>query len=109
MKIFIDELEHYSNLKKIANIVGKPCIWSILSILMETEHKTINITALISRLNSNYRTVSRCINYMKNLQIVEEVVIGRLRLIKLLDNQLTQSMLDIIRGLKDSNELLFSK
>lgn len=109
MKIFIEELMYYNRLKKLATLISKPCIWYITSALMEAEDKTMNITALISKLNSNYRTISRCIDYMKRLQIVEEIPIGRLRLIKLLDNTLTHTMISILKEIKENNSLLLSK
>lgn len=102
MKIFIEDFNYYTNLKRTASIVGRPCIWSILSVLMESENNTINITSLIYKLNSNYRTIVKCLNYMKKLQMIEEMTIGRLRLIKLLDNPLTQSMLYVLRELKEN-------
>lgn len=98
--MFFDELNYYNELKSKALSIGKPCIWSIVSILMETENKTINITALVSKLNSNYDTVTKCINHMKNLNLVEEIRIGRLKLIKLLDNDLTQLMINVIEIVK---------
>ncbi len=80
-------------------IFRKPCIWSIINILNSTEEKIINITALISKLNSNYSAVSKCIEDMKFLGIVEEIHIGRLRLIKLKENnRLTKLIIDIIRS-----------
>lgn len=100
MKLFVEDLTRYRELKRISTFIGKPCVWSIIMLLMETENRAINVTALVSKLGSNYRAVMRCINYMKSLQIVEEVVIGRLRLIKLLDNQLVKAMLEIAKELK---------
>jgi len=109
MKLYIDELKHYSYIKKLAAILSKPCIWSIVSILNESTDKTINITALIAKLNSNYKAVSKCLEYMKKLNIVEEVVVGRLRLVRLLDTQLTQAMNTIIKELKDGTELFLDE
>ncbi len=80
-------------------VFRKSCIWSIINILNDTEEKIINITALISKLNSNYSAVSKCIEDMKFLGIVEEIHIGRLRLIKLKENnRLTKLIIDIIRS-----------
>lgn len=90
----------YKNLKRKALIIGKPCIWSIISVLAESENKTINITALVAKTNSNYRTVMKCIDYMKKLQIVEVIVMDRLRLIRLLDSPLAKLMLEVIRSVK---------
>jgi len=84
---------------ELKKIFRKPCIWSIINILNNTEDKIINITALISKLNSNYSAVSRCIEDMKMLGIIEEIHIGRLRLIKLKeDNKLVKLMTDIIKS-----------
>ena len=71
-------------------------------VLVESESKAINITALVSKLNSNYNTVMRCLNYMKKLQIIEEEVIGRLRLIKLSDNELTKQMLKLTEKIREA-------
>ncbi|MCC6015753.1 MAG: hypothetical protein LM582_01750 [Desulfurococcaceae archaeon] len=109
MKLYLDEFEHYNNIKRLASIISKPCIWSIISILNESTDKTLNITALTSKLNSNYRAVSRCIEYMKKLNIVEEIVIGRLRLIKLLDTRLAQAMDKVLNELKYNSDLFFNK
>jgi len=93
--MYRDKVLH-NDLKKIFR---KPCIWSIINILNNTEDKTLNITALITKLNSNYSAVSKCIEDMKALGIVEEIHIGRLRLIKLKeDNRLTKLMADIIKS-----------
>jgi len=84
---------------ELKKIFRKPCIWSIINILNSTEDKIINITALISKLNSNYSAVSKCIEDMKILGIIEEIHIGRLRLIKLKENnKLTKLMTDIIKS-----------
>ncbi|MEM4788937.1 MAG: hypothetical protein QXM55_04415, partial [Ignisphaera sp.] len=109
MKMFIDELTYYNELKKLAFVIGKPCIWSIVSVLIESDNKTINITSLVSRLNSNYRSISTCLDYMKKLNIVEEIVIGRLRIIKLLDTPLTQAMSIILKEIKGYSSLFLSK
>lgn len=109
MKIHIDEFKYYDHLKKLAIVIGKPCIWSIVSILSESNNRTMNITALISRMNSNYRAVSKCLEYMKKLNIIEEIIIGRLRLIKLLNTPLTQAMNTIIREIKENSSLLLSE
>ncbi|MEM4514103.1 MAG: hypothetical protein QXZ41_06335 [Ignisphaera sp.] len=109
MKMFIEEFTYYGDLKKLAFIIGKPCIWSIVSVLMESDDKTINITSLVSKLNSNYRSISVCLDYMKKLNIVEEVVIGRLKLIKLLDTPLTQAMSIILKEIKGNAGLFLSK
>lgn len=107
MRLFIDDLIRYNVLKKMASIVGKPCIWSIISILIESDSKATNITALVSKLNSNYRTIIKCIEYMKKLQIVEVMTIGRIRLVRLIDNQLTRFMIGIMKELKENNNLTF--
>lgn len=109
MGMFIEELAHYKNLKRLAILISKPCIWYITLALMETEDRAMNITALISKLNSNYRTISKCIDYMRKLQIIEEVQIGRLRLVRLLDNALTHTMINILKEIKESNRLLLSE
>lgn len=109
MKIFIDELTYYSNLKKLASLIGKPCIWSIVSVLMESDDKIINITSLVSKLSSNYRSISICLEYMKKLNIIEEVIIGRLKLIKLLDTPLTQAMSTILKEIKGNANSFLSK
>jgi len=46
---------------------------------------------------------------MKKLNIVEEVVIGRLKLIKLLDTPLTQAMSIILKEIKGNAGLFLSK
>jgi len=99
--MFINELTHYNMLKNKVSIVGKPCIWSVLSVLIESENNTLNITALISKLNSNYITISKCIDHMKKLQLIEEIKIGKLRLIKLADNNMTKLMINIIKSLNE--------
>lgn len=109
MKMFIDELTYYNELKKLAFVIGKPCIWSIVSVLMESDNKTINITSLVSKLSSNYRSISICLEHMKKLNIIEEIAIGRLRLIKLLDTPLTQAMSIILKEIKGYTNLLLSK
>uniref|UniRef100_A0A7C2VLU0 ArsR family transcriptional regulator n=1 Tax=Ignisphaera aggregans TaxID=334771 RepID=A0A7C2VLU0_9CREN len=109
MKMFIEELVHYNSLKRTAHLVGKPCIWTIVSVLMESEDKTINITSLISMLNSNYKTVSKCLDQMKRLNIIEEISIGRLRLVRLLDTPLTRAMTEILYKIREDGQLLFDE
>ncbi len=99
--MFIDELTHYNMLKNRVSIVGKPCIWAVLSVLIETENNTLNITALISKLNSNYTTISKCIDHMKRLQLIEEIKIGKLRLIRLTNNDMAKLMINIIKSLDE--------
>lgn len=73
-------------IKKKIDVLGKPCVWSIIAILSTIDTKTINITSLISKLNSNYNYVARCIESMKSFDMVNEIRMGRVRLIKLNEN-----------------------
>jgi len=91
----------FSNLpdkvKERIEIFGKPCIWSILAYLSNLDEKTINITALIRELNSNYGYISKCIELMKSLGMIEEVKLGRVRLIKLnMENNYVKTMLTLL-------------
>ncbi|MEM0026774.1 MAG: hypothetical protein QXT53_03100 [Ignisphaera sp.] len=84
-------------IKKKIDILGKPCVWNIIAILSITDAKTINITSLISKLNSNYNYVMRCIELMKSFDMVNEIKMGRVRLIKLNeDNEYVKTILNIL-------------
>ncbi|MCI4436000.1 MAG: hypothetical protein JHC33_04215 [Ignisphaera sp.] len=83
--------------KERIEIFGKPCIWSILAYLSHLDEKTINITALIRELNSNYGYISKCIELMKSLGMIEEIKFGRVRLIKLnMENDYVKNMLMLL-------------
>ncbi len=78
-------------------LLSNRCVWLILAVLKNRRSGMINITALINKLNSNYRTVNKCIEYMKRLGLVEDYRIGRLRLIKVNEqSELLKRMLELI-------------
>ncbi|MCS7111789.1 MAG: hypothetical protein RMI45_01915 [Ignisphaera sp.] len=86
-------------IKSRAYIIGKPCVWAIVALLSSTKDKTLNITSIVSNLNSNYSTITRCIEYMRIFDIVHEVRLGRLRLIQLnCNNEVVKAMLDILNN-----------
>jgi len=85
--------EHLETLKLLSN----RCVWLILAVLKNRRSGMINITALVNKLNSNYRTVNKCIEYMKGLGLIEDYRIGRLRLIKANEqSELLKRMLELI-------------
>ncbi|MDK6028272.1 hypothetical protein QPL79_02695 [Ignisphaera sp. 4213-co] len=73
------------DVKKKIDVFGKPCIWNIIALLSSIDSKTINITSLVSKLNSNYNHIMKCIELMKSFDMVREIRMGRVRLIKLND------------------------
>ena len=84
-------------IKKKIDVLGRPCVWNIIAILSTIDAKTINITSLISKLNSNYSYVVRCIELMKSFDMVNEIKMGRVRLIKLNeDNEYVKTILNVL-------------
>lgn len=84
-------------IKKKIDVLGKSCIWSIVAHLNSLDEKTINITSLIAKLNSNYSYVVKCIDLMKSLDMVQEIRMGRVRLIKLnTDNEYVKAIINIL-------------
>ncbi|HIP56586.1 MAG TPA: hypothetical protein EYH02_00735 [Ignisphaera aggregans] len=90
-----DELS--SQRMEVLKLLSSRCTWLILAILKERKSGMINITALVNKLNSNYRTVNKCIEHMKKLGLVEDYKIGRLRLIKVNENsELLKRMFELL-------------
>uniref|UniRef100_A0A7J3QEZ1 ArsR family transcriptional regulator n=1 Tax=Ignisphaera aggregans TaxID=334771 RepID=A0A7J3QEZ1_9CREN len=95
----IYEINELTKIKSIAYTIGKPCIWAIIALLNSTKDKTLNITSIISNLNSNYSTIIRCIEYMRTLDMVHEVRLGRIRLIQLnCSNEIVKAMINILNN-----------
>lgn len=80
-------------------------MWAIIALLNSTKDKTLNITSLISNLNSNYSTIIRCIEYMRAFGMIQEIRLGRIRLIQLnCDNEVVKAMIDLLNNIKISDE-----
>ncbi|MEL9939897.1 MAG: hypothetical protein QW632_01745 [Ignisphaera sp.] len=84
-------------IKRKIDVFGRPCVWNIIAILSTIDAKTINITSLISKLNSNYSYVVRCVELMKSFDMITEIKMGRVRLIKLNeDNEYVKTILNVL-------------
>lgn len=95
------EANELTKLKNRAYIIGKPCVWAIAALLNSTKDKTLNITSIISNLNSNYSTIIKCIEYMRALNMIHEIKLGRIRLIQLnCNNEVVRAMLNILNSVK---------
>ncbi len=95
----IYEVSELIEIKNRAYIIGKPCMWAITALLNSTKDKTLNITSIVSNLNSNYSTVIRCIEYMRSLNMIREIRLGRIRLIQLnCNNEVVRAMLNILNN-----------
>jgi len=85
------------HVKKKIDVLGKSCIWSIIAHLNYVDNKTINITSLVNKLNSNYNYIMKCVELMKSLNMVQEIRMGRVRLIKLnTDNEYVKAIINIL-------------
>lgn len=95
----LSEISRLVRTKSRAHIIGKPCVWTIVALLNSTKDKALNITSIVSNLNSNYSTVVRCIEYMMIFDLVHEVRLGRIRLIQLnYNSEIVRAMLDILNS-----------
>lgn len=90
--------EEAARIRDRLKALGKPCIWRIVALLDSSDDKIMNISSIVASLNSNYARTLRCVEEMKLLELIEEIRIGRLRLLKLKDTPLTNAMINIIRG-----------
>ena len=85
------------HIRRKIDVLGRPCIWNIVAHLNSLDDKTINITSLITKLNSNYNHIIKCVELMKSLDMIQEVRVGRVRLIKLnVDNEFVKAIIDIL-------------
>jgi len=96
--ILLNEFAEFSNQRiEMLKLLSSRCTWFILAILKERKSGMINITALVNKLNSNYRTVNKCIEHMKKLGLIEDYKIGRLRLIKINEkSELLKRMFELL-------------
>ncbi len=83
----------------IFEVLSRRCVWSIVKVLHESNCKIMNITALVNRLNSNHGYVSKCLELMEKLGMVDVAKIGRLKLVRLnTDNVLVKQMIKLIES-----------
>jgi len=68
-----------------------------LNAMLNTESEIINITALVSVTDLNHGMIDKCVKIMTRLGFVEDIKLGRTRLIKLnRDDEAVKLMLSLL-------------
>jgi len=66
--------------------------------MLDTESEIVNITALVSVTDLNHGIIDKCVKIMMHLGFVEDIKLGRTRLIKLnRDDEAVKLMLSLLK------------
>ncbi len=95
--------DHDAKVKRMLEVLGKKCSWSIIYALMKSRSGMLNITALVNMVGSNYNAVSSCIEDLEEVGIIEVLKLGRLKIVKLNErNPVVQAMKNLLMVVMNS-------